>query len=269
MNVHTLNERGDGVDSTEHPLIIGYNAALQDIPGLNTAPRAPPLSGIPLTTAEVFRPSAEADTPITLFTHHASEHTIRYCHPGAHRLVRRFVTDPREILIYTSGSCFDQRDATESPKLIAGCAFVYKPPPYPKTSCQFRLENRGPTEVHPLTKRRAELRAALGALAFRKWSGEGWLKVVIATDSNYVVFGATEKIEDWAEEGWKTEADSPVEDVDLWKMLLAEINTLAGNGVEVAFWRIPRELNLADSPAKEAEMGEERTEYSMVIGVGV
>ncbi|KAF2802352.1 uncharacterized protein BDZ99DRAFT_355934, partial [Mytilinidion resinicola] len=200
-----------------------------------------------------FQPPSADDTPRSLFTHHALEHTVLYCHTRAHRHVRRFVTDPREILIYADGSCPDQSDAAASAKLTAGCAFVFKPPPYPRTSCQFRLENKGPTgEEHPQTKNRAELRAVLGTLGYRQWHGEGWHKIVIATDSEYVVLGATKRIDDWAQGGWKTEADNPVENVDLWKMLLAEINYFASNGVEVAFWRIPRSLNMAIGPAEEA-----------------
>ncbi|KAK0730255.1 hypothetical protein B0H67DRAFT_452205, partial [Lasiosphaeris hirsuta] len=48
------------------------------------------------------------------------------------------------------------------------------------------------------TNNHAELRAAIAALEFRCWWGEGWERIVIATDSKYVADGATAWLLSWA-----------------------------------------------------------------------
>ena len=44
-------------------------------------------------------------------------------------------------------------------------------------------------------------------------------KVVLHTDSQYVLKGITEWIEGWKARGWKTAAKAPVKNVDLWQAL--------------------------------------------------
>ena len=130
-----------------------------------------------------------------------------------------------------------------------------------------RLETTGPTgEIYTQTSNRAELRAVIAALQFLDWSADcnrSWRSLVFATDSEYVAVNATERIERWEATGWKLasykgRAPEPVKNQDLWKLLLKQIRYLQGNGVNVAFWRIPREWNeRADESAKEAaERGE-------------
>ncbi|CAG7849757.1 SubName: Full=Uncharacterized protein {ECO:0000313/EMBL:CCA76443.1} [Serendipita indica DSM 11827] len=48
---------------------------------------------------------------------------------------------------------------------------------------------------HGPTSNRAELRAAIGALTIRFLPGEGFCRLVITTDSDYVFKGATERVE--------------------------------------------------------------------------
>jgi ribonuclease HI len=61
--------------------------------------------------------------------------------------------------------------------------------------CKFRLESRGPNnEEVPLTSNRADLRAVIAALRFWLWNNEGTRRLVIATDSSYVIDGATERV---------------------------------------------------------------------------
>lgn len=71
---------------------------------------------------------------------------------------------------------------------------------------------------------------------------------MIATDSEAVVFGITERIKRWEVENWKTFDQSlrlrvDVKNQDLWKLLLHVIRTLQSKGVSVSFWRIPRKWN--------------------------
>jgi ribonuclease HI len=201
-----------------------------------------------------FQPPQDTDTPKSLFA-------------DEHRFIR--ISDPREILIYTDGACL--RNGQSNPQ--AGFAFVYRPSAYNQTGtlthagtiCS-RLETMGPTgETYTQTSNRAELRAVIAALQFLDWSADcnrSWRSLVLATDSEYVAVNATERIERWEAKGWKLasykgRAPEPVKNQDLWKILLRLIRRLQANGVNVAFWRIPRDWNeRADEYAKKgAEQG--------------
>jgi ribonuclease HI len=130
----------------------------------------------------MFRPPNPTDTPDTLFT-------IGW---------RNMVTGPRfvrknkmnQIMLLTDGACLNNGQANPSP----GCAFVFRPAstePQVNGHIAFRLETRGPSgNVESQTSNRAELRAVIGALRYRRWDGEGWKSVVIATDSEYVALGS-------------------------------------------------------------------------------
>ncbi|KAF8171821.1 RNase H domain protein [Pholiota molesta] len=88
----------------------------------------------------------------------------------------------------------------------------------------------------PLTSNRAELRAAHAALGFEK--------VVIATDSEYLVFGVNEWVIRWKQNGWKNK-------YGFVEMLLTKIEALEASGIVVQFYLIARKYNLADKVAKK------------------
>ena len=60
-----------------------------------------------------------------------------------------------------------------------------------------------------------ELTAVIEALTALKRPS----KIVLHTDSTYVMKGITEWILGWKARGWKTAAREPVKNVDLWKRL--------------------------------------------------
>ena len=62
------------------------------------------------------------------------------------------------------------------------------------------------------TNNRMELTAAIEALNALK----GSRKVVLHTDSKYVMHGITEWMANWKKRGWKTSAKKPVKNQDLW-----------------------------------------------------
>ena len=62
------------------------------------------------------------------------------------------------------------------------------------------------------TNNRMELTAAIEALNALK----GGRKVVLHTDSKYVMHGITEWMANWKRRGWKTAAKKPVKNQDLW-----------------------------------------------------
>jgi ribonuclease HI len=157
------------------------------------------------------------------------------------------------MLIYTDGACLGNGQA--NPR--AGCGVVFREErPGRMGHFAFPLELQGPTgHPRPQTSNRAELRAVIAALQFRFWAGEGWTKVVIATDSEYVVEGATSWIKGWIRNGWRTSTGRPVKNEDLWKCLLGWCEDAATTRAKtkLEFWRIPREWNTeADGWAKLA-----------------
>ena len=65
------------------------------------------------------------------------------------------------------------------------------------------------------TNNRMEMRAVIEALnALKKRS-----KVILYTDSKYVMHGITEWMEGWKARNWKTAAKKPVKNVDLWQQI--------------------------------------------------
>lgn len=140
-----------------------------------------------------------------------------------------------------------------------------------------RLEARGPWgDPAPQTNNRAELRAVLAALRFRGWSGEGFKTIVIATDSSYVVDGATGWVRGWVRNDWRTKGrkgsgGQDVKNRDLWEMLLGECERYHGAGVGVQFWRVPREWNtLADAGAREgAARGDAPERWGDIMGIAL
>ena len=65
------------------------------------------------------------------------------------------------------------------------------------------------------TNNRMELRAAIEALNALKRPS----KVVLHTDSKYVMHGITEWMANWKKRGWKTASKKPVKNQDLWEAL--------------------------------------------------
>lgn len=210
----------------------GYNKMVEL--GL-TAPAPAPLPGAPLKKAGKFE-AADHIMPIELFTHLESEHRTIRCHDTAHRFVRRI--DDREMLIYVDGSCLDQGSKEHVKTRRAGCGWVFKPLSSTITVREeaIPLELEGPSgQQFVPTSNRAEIRAALGALQYREWNGEGWRRVVIASDSEYMVLGITKRIEQWVANDWRLTDGEPVKNRDLWQALLDEVNLLASKGTQVLF----------------------------------
>ena len=158
--------------------------------------------------------------------------------PG-YRFVRS--TNPNEMLMFVDGSALNNG----SPDARAGFAVVFAPLEW-YSPISRRLEQDG----NPQTSNRAELRAVLASLTLRNWAGEGFSRIVLACDSEYVVKGISDWIFEWRKNGWKTTAGSPVVNQDLWKILEGKLRGMEKSGMLVQFWKIPREWNEADKYAK-------------------
>ncbi|KAJ7677929.1 ribonuclease H-like domain-containing protein [Mycena polygramma] len=173
------------------------------------------------------------------------------------------LSPPRTMMLYTDGACPSNGLA----KARGGFAFVFNETP--GGQCSSALEHKGPDgQVHTPTSNRAELRAVIAALNFRSWGGEGWRRVVIVTDSEYVAKGATIRVRNWAARSWRTADGKPVANRDLWEALSEAMGSCAADGCEVSFWMVPREWNsLADTAAKAGSQLESRLEYGDICGV--
>lgn len=155
------------------------------------------------------------------------------------------------MLVFTDGACL----RNGAPDARAAWAFIDGADPRDQAhSVSGRLERIGPFgDAGKQTSNRAELRAVLAVLAFRAWWGEGFHSMVIATDSEYVVKGITERVQNWISRGWRTVKGTPVVNRDYWEALLGETERLHSQDVALKFWRIPRDLNHdADAAARSA-----------------
>lgn len=178
-------------------------------------------------------------------------------------------------LIYTDGACLD--NGKTDPR--AGWAFWHGLNAEGKELvASARLEKKGPYgDEGSQTSNRAELRAVIAALGFRHWPGEGFHTLVFATDSEYVVEGATNWARKWVDERWTRRATSgsrkrvEVKNKDLWLALLGEVEKFKDMGMNVLFWRIPREWNtVADKAAKAAaEEGDAPEQWLEMKGLNI
>lgn len=155
-----------------------------------------------------------------------------------------------------------------------------------------RLELQGPRgDVTRHTSNRAKLRAVIAALDFRPWYGEGWEKIVVVTDLEYVAHGATKWLPVWAKRRWRSgrkkmrggrpRVGKKIANRDLWEELQSRVEMLRANGAEVSFWLVPpksligRESGLlkeAKSAAREAAKsspGVVVEEYTKLCGLFV
>lgn len=185
----------------------------------------------------LFKPPLPTSSPSDLFT------AARAGHGGNVRFVS--TADKKIVLVSADGAC--PNNGQSSPQ--GGWAVLYGP----TDIASGRLELKGPFGAEAVaTSNRAELRAVIAALRLCDWRGDGFNSIVIATDSAYVVDGATGWTKGWVRNGWKTRTGD-VKNRDLWELLLGEVERWKYQGLDVALWRIPRELNtLADGAAREA-----------------
>jgi ribonuclease HI len=70
------------------------------------------------------------------------------------------------------------------------------------------------------TNNRMELMAAIMGLRALKRTA----KVILTTDSEYVMKGIGERMPNWKKRGWKTASRQPVKNADLWQLLDEQVN---------------------------------------------
>ncbi|RPA78964.1 ribonuclease H-like protein [Ascobolus immersus RN42] len=200
----------------------------------------PPASHTRLTFAAANRIfTAPPNTPpSSLF----SVHWNACCAPGVRFLHN---SDPHITLAFISGVCLNNG----SPSALGGSSVVYSVYNWTKPHV-LPLPMDG--EIH--TNERAELQALLEVLTMRKWDGEGCHRLVVATDSEFLVMGVTEWVAKWQKNGWKTAGGKDVKNRDLWDQVLEGLEACSKDkrGLLVQFWKIPREWNEATAYARMA-----------------
>ncbi|KAI0178857.1 RNase H domain protein [Hypoxylon sp. FL1284] len=170
---------------------------------------------------------------------------------GVYHFVHRNMQ--KKALAYADGTCSD--NGQQNPQ--AAWAAILRPCTGDNIRPSIvldRLELRGPFgDESVATSNRAELRAAIAVLRHNDWRADGFTSVVIATDSSYLVDGATQWVRSWVRNGWKTRTGGSVKNQDLWELFLGEVEKCKEAGLEVELWKIPREMNgVADTAAKKA-----------------
>ncbi|CAI7591243.1 unnamed protein product [Penicillium discolor] len=190
-----------------------------------------------------FAPPSPDDTPQSLFPHCPKVTAT----DRVHRFIRlnednRSVED--EFLIYTDATCLDDGKTNAR----AGCSFVYNDSA--SGWARFPLEFKGPDgQQQILSVHRAHIRAVIAALRYKDWAADGFSRLIITTDSDYLVDG------------------EPIRNRDLWERLLGEVEILEEKGIRVQFWRIPKELNVkANRHAKHAAFMERHQQFTDLAG---
>jgi ribonuclease HI len=182
--------------------------------------------------------------PLALFTPAVNTCTI----PTA-RWVHTDNEGKASVLVFTDGAA----PGNGQPGVRAGCGVVSSPI-YPGMS--FALE-RSPEGFHA-TSNRAELRAAIAAVTMRYWPGEGFIRLVIVTDSEYVVKGVSEWAPKWKGNGWRIANGGTVKNQDLWKILLEKVGEYEADGFSVQFFQVKREWNTqADGCARRGAVSDQ------------
>ncbi len=68
---------------------------------------------------------------------------------------------------------------------------------------------------HDTTNNRTELRAVIETLRLTPPER----RLLVFTDSEYVLKGAVERLDQWISQGWKTAKGKPIKNIDLWEKM--------------------------------------------------
>ena len=99
------------------------------------------------------------------------------------------------------------------------------------------------------------VRQALKTVIARRANGEiqGWREIIIKLDSQVVARTFEEWVWNWANNGWRTSRNKPVENQPVVQDIHSIICGMEADNMAVRFWRVGREWNKeADALANEA-----------------
>lgn len=108
-----------------------------------------------------------------------------------------------------------------------------------------RVVELGGREDHT-TNNRMELTAAIEALTcVQTFCTESKNKIVVHTDSSYVINGITKWVRGWEHKGWVTAAKQPVLNKDLWVALVAARDACTTCGAEIVWQYVAGHVGIA------------------------
>ena len=122
------------------------------------------------------------------------------------------------------------------------------------------MNSNGTLEVSdsssPLTNQKAELyalRKALDTVEEKFGDNMTISRLVVITDSTYLVEGLTKHVWEWEYKGYKNAKGKDVVNGEVFKELHKRIGKLESDGMDVCFWAVERGWNLeADELANKA-----------------
>lgn len=203
----------------------------------SAATRSSWLPAIPSELADrqrVFNPTPPSATPLDLFP---AICTNPCCDIVSTRFSRGGDTRGAQILIFLDGACSNNGAGGVA---RGGSAAVFGP----RSSKEaWAIYYPLPLDGAAHTSNRAELNAAIIVLSAEHWHNDGHEKLVLATDSQYLVLGISQYIHVWRRNGWRTSRGEPVKNRDLWETIYDKLRELESLGFLVQFWLIPRHLN--------------------------
>lgn len=234
-------------------------------PRLDALPHVPRPN--PWVMSRSIGPSIQDAENKRLFVTRHGSHPLDISTPAVHcgtvPAARWIYTDNEakpSVFVFTDGAA----PGNGQPGARAGYGIVYSPL-HPGISEPLELSQR-----YEPTSNRAELRGVIGALTMRYWPGEGFFRLVIGTDSEYVINGATKWCKKWKANGWKTATGANVKNQDLWNILLEKVESYESHGFSIQFVQLKREWNeAADSCARQgANKNDAPSEYCETMMIG-
>ena len=143
-----------------------------------------------------------------------------------------FASHTNEIIIAVDGAC----KGNGGPNSQASIGVYFS-----KTSLYNQSEV---LDDSPATNQKAELTALLRALeTIPHIAIEELNKVIVKSDSEYVVKGMTGWIFKWNKNGYRTSKGSAVANAELYRAVERKVHQLNALDIEVMFWHVPRSRN--------------------------
>lgn len=139
----------------------------------------------------------------------------------------------RKFVIYVDGAASNNQDAAKRKGAYCACIFT-----------KFNVPGEGPRiykkdvtgVLHGASNNQAELYGAIAALrAVKEALKDGEVaEVEVRSDSQYVVTGASQWLENWKKSGWKSSKGKPIENQHLWQELDELLSKMNVKFVKVA-----------------------------------
>ncbi|KAI1204281.1 uncharacterized protein F4807DRAFT_355840 [Annulohypoxylon truncatum] len=174
------------------------------------------------------------------------------------RRTTRFVhrQDPKQLIVFAGAICL--RQVTHSPR--TGWAFWFRnniSNLKPATIGNHLEAVKDGRSMIPKTQDRVDVRVLVAILQCRRWAGEGFNTLVIATSSDYVIRVITVQLREWLSSDWRRpRREQLTPNRDLWQIFLSEVDNCKSEGLEVKIWQVPKPITeIVDLRAERVALG--------------